>query len=46
MAGHEGKEVTCSMQYFVVNESDCGKARMTGREGKEVTDLAQCYAGD
>ena len=31
------KEVTGSVQYFAVNESDCGKASMTGREGKEVT---------
>ena len=38
------KEVTGSVQYFAVNESDCGKASMTGREGKEVTGLVQCYA--
>ena len=44
MAGHEGKQVTCSVQYFAVNESDCGKASMTSCEGKEVTDLVQCYA--
>ena len=43
MAGHEGKQVTCSVQYFAVNESDCGKASMTGREGKEVTGSVQCY---
>ena len=34
MTGHEGKEVTCSVQYFVVNESDCGKASMTSHEGQ------------
>ena len=44
MTGHEGKEVTSSLQYFIVNEYDCGKASMTGHEGKEVTGLVQCCA--
>ena len=34
MTGHEGKELTCSVQYFAVNESDYGKASMTSHEGK------------
>ena len=38
------KEVIGSVQYFVINESECGKARMTGREGKEVTCSVQCCA--
>ena len=33
-----------SRPYFVVNKSDCGKASMTGREGKEVTSSVQCCA--
>ena len=28
------KEVTDSVQYFAVNECGCGKASMTGHEGK------------
>ena len=32
MTGHEGKEVTCLVQYFAVNESDCGKVCMIGHE--------------
>ena len=31
-------------QYCDVNKSPCGKASMTGDEGKEVTDLAQYSA--
>ena len=38
------KEVTTSVQCCAVNESDCGKARMIGREGKEVIALVQCCA--
>ena len=34
MTGHEGKEVTGSVQYCVVNKSPSGKASMTGQEGK------------
>ena len=34
MRGHEGREVTGLVQYFVVNECDCVKASMTGHEGK------------
>ena len=36
MTGHEGKGVTCSVQCYAINESDCGKASMTDREAKEV----------
>ena len=36
------KEVTGSLQYVTVNECDCGKASMTGHEGKEVKDPVQC----
>ena len=35
MTGHEGKEVTGYVQYCAVNKSPCGKASMTGDEGKE-----------
>ena len=28
MTGHEGKEVTGSVQYFAINKSHCGKASM------------------
>ena len=34
MIGDEGKEVTNSVQYCAVNKTPCGKARMTGHEGK------------
>ena len=34
MTGDEGKEVTSSLQYCAVNKSPCGKASMTGHEGK------------
>ena len=34
MIVHEEKEVTNSVQYLVVNESDYGKASMTVHEGK------------
>ena len=44
MTGHERREVTSSVQYFAINESDCGKASMAGREGKEVIGSVQCYA--
>ena len=37
MRGHEGKEVTGSLQYCAVNKSPCGQTSMTGHEGKEVT---------
>ena len=30
MTGHEGTEVTGSVQYCVVNKSPCGQASMTG----------------
>ena len=45
MTGHEGKEVTGSLQYYAVNKSPCGKTSMTGDEGKEVTGSAAvlCY---
>ena len=42
MTGHEGKEVTGSLQYCAVNKSPCGQASMTGHEGKWVTGLVQC----
>ena len=32
MTGHEGKEVTGSVQYCTVNKSPCGQASMTGDE--------------
>ena len=38
------KEVTSLLQYSVVNESDYGKASMTGHEGKEVKGSVQCCA--
>ena len=34
MTGDEGKEVTGSAQYCAINKSPCGKASMTGDEGK------------
>ena len=34
MTGHEGKEVTGSLQYCAVNKSPCGMASITGHEGK------------
>ena len=34
MTGHEGKQVIGSLQYCAVNKSPCGKASMTGHEGK------------
>ena len=34
MTGHEGKEVTGSMQYIAINKSHYGKASMTSHEGK------------
>ena len=37
MTGHEGKEVTGSVQCCAVNKSDCRKASMTDHERKEVT---------
>ena len=37
MTGHEGKQVTGSVQYCAVNKSHCGKASMTVHEGKQVT---------
>ena len=40
MTVHEGKQVTGSVQYCVVNKSPCGKASMIGHEGKQVTDSA------
>ena len=38
------KEVTGSLQYFAINECDCGKASMTTHEGKEVTGSVECCA--
>ena len=37
MTGHEGKQVTGLVQYCAINKSPCGKASMTGDEGKWVT---------
>ena len=34
MIGHEGKEVTGSVQYSPINKSDYGKVNMTSHEGK------------
>ena len=34
MTGHEGKEVTGSVQYSAINKSHYGKASMKGHEGK------------
>ena len=34
MTGHEGKEVTGSVQCCAVNKCHCGKASMTVHEGK------------
>ena len=42
MIGHEGKQVTDSLQYCAVNKSPCGQASMIGHEGKQVTGLVQC----
>ena len=44
MIGHEGKQVTGSVQYCAVNKSPCGQASMTGHEGKEVTSSMQYCA--
>ena len=44
MTVHEGKDVTASVQYFAINESDCGKTSMTSYEGKEVKGSVQCSA--
>ena len=44
MTGHEGKEVTGSVQYCAVNKSPCGMGSITGHEGKEVTGSAQYCA--
>ena len=44
MTSHEGKQVTCSVQYFAINESDYGKASRTRHEGKEVLGSMQCCA--
>ena len=44
MTGHEGKQVTNSLQYCAVNKSPCGQANMTGHEGKQVTDSLQYCA--
>ena len=33
MIGYEGKEVTGSVQYSIVNKSDCGKASRIDRKG-------------
>ena len=43
MIGHEVRGVTSSVQDFAINESDCGKASMIGREGKEIIGSVQCY---
>ena len=34
MIGHEGEEVTSSVQCYAANKSDCGKVSMIGHEGK------------
>ena len=44
MTGHEGKEVTGSVQCYAVNKSDCGKASRTSHEGKELIGLVQYFA--
>ena len=44
MTGDEGKEVTSSVQYCVVNKSHCGQTSMIGDEGKEVTGSPQYCA--
>ena len=36
MTGHEGKEVTSSVQYCAINKSPSRKTNMTGQEGKQV----------
>ena len=36
MTGHEGKQVTGLVQYCAVIRSLCGKASMTGHEGKRL----------
>ena len=46
MRGHEGKEVTGSMQCCAINKHDCGKASRIGHEGKEVIGSLQCCAID
>ena len=38
------KEVTGSVQFCAVNKSHCGKANMTGHEGKYVTGSVQYFA--
>ena len=42
ITGHEGKQVTGSVQYCAVNLSPCGMASITGQGGKQVTGLVQC----
>ena len=42
MTGHEGKQVTGSVQYCAVNKSHSGKASMTTDEGKQVIGSVQC----
>ena len=34
MIGHEGKEVTGSVQCYATSKYHCGKASMTSHEGK------------
>ena len=34
MTVYKGKQVTGSVLYFALNKSPCGKASMTGHEGK------------
>ena len=41
MIGHEGKEVTGSVQYSAINKSDYGKASRWGHERKEVIGSVQ-----
>ena len=36
MTGHEGKQVTGSLQYCAVNKSPCGQASMIGDEGNRL----------
>ena len=44
MTGHEGKEVTSSVQYCALNKSPYGMVSMTRHEGKEVTGSVQYCA--
>ena len=43
-SGHEGKEVTGSVQCSAMERFHLGKASMTVHEGKQDTGLVQCCA--